>query len=94
MSWAHDVIGVPLNETISSPGWSPALRAGVTGSASVQARPASASLIAQSETALTVVVASWTPKPMMTIENSTTAMTTLTIGPPDITISFCHHGLR
>ena len=60
----------------------------------MQARPASESLIAQSETAPTFLVASWTPKPMMTIENSTTAMPMLTIGPPDITISFCHHGFR
>ncbi len=92
-------IGSPSRETIVSPTWKPALRAGETGSgsgsgATRQVRSPSLAGITQSETWLTVRVAFGIPMPMKTTLSRNTASTTFIIGPPDMTITFFHQDWR
>ena len=84
---------MPLNETILSPTWNPAVLAGETWSPGSHLRSAVAceAGITQSVTVATLVCATLAPYSMNRPPNSTKAMTMLTIGPDAITISFFHH---
>ena len=86
--------GLPLNDTIRSPGRNPAALAGDTGSVALQARCSSmlalVTAITHCETSSTVVVGVRTPWTMKTAAKSRKAMTRLVITPEPITTSFFH----
>ena len=97
-TWAQLVTGVPLKETIRSPGSKPAAFAGATGSAAVHSRTgwsrlASVTAITHFETVSTVVVAWLTPYPEKTKAKSTNASTRLIATPEPMMITRFHQGL-
>jgi hypothetical protein len=92
-TWSQSLTGVPSNETMTSPGLSPAAAAGALGSASVHFWSSGACAGSTHwETLERRGVSSGIPKPVIVIVSSTTAMIRFIVGPPSMITSRCRTG--